>query len=207
VVARLDPQTWWWLARASGIVAWILVVVAMLWGLTLSARLIRRKGTPAWLLDLHRYFGSLTLAFTGIHLLALWADSYVTFGPRELFVPFASPWRTRAVAWGILALYLLVAVQTTSWVMRRLSRPLWHSIHLTSFLLLASATVHGALAGADRTNIAFQWIALVGLCVVVFLVAFRVLVFKRDRRSITPLGAEERAARIEALRSRSKISA
>ena len=52
-----------------------------------------------------------------------------------------------AVAWGIAGLYLLVAIQLTSWFMRRLPRRLWHAIHLGSFPLFAFATVHGFTAG------------------------------------------------------------
>ena len=107
------------------------MTLSILWGLALSTRLIRRKGVPAWLLDLHKFLGTLSIVFVGVHLLALWADNFVYFGPGELFVPFASPWRPGAVAWGIAATYLLVAIQLTSWMMKRLPRKLWHSVHLT----------------------------------------------------------------------------
>ena len=57
MVAALNPQVWWWLARATGIVAWCMVTASIVWGLTLSSRLVRRRKVPAWLLDLHRYLG------------------------------------------------------------------------------------------------------------------------------------------------------
>ena len=49
----------WYVARSSGIVAWATVTASILWGLTLSSRLVRKRGVPAWLLDLHRYLGTL----------------------------------------------------------------------------------------------------------------------------------------------------
>jgi hypothetical protein len=116
----------------------------------------------------------LSVCFVGIHVLALWGDSYVYFGPRELLVPLASAWRPGAVAWGIVATYLLVAIQLTSWAMRRLPRKVWHAVHLTSFPLFAAATVHGFTAGADNTNLLVQWVALTGGMLVCFLGAFRV---------------------------------
>ena len=218
LTAALKTQTWWWLARSSGMVAWALVSASIVWGLTLSTRLIRRRGIPAWLLDLHRYLGTLSLVFTAIHLLGLWADSFVTFGPRELFIPFASAWRTRAVLWGILAMYLLIAIEITSWLMRWLPRRVWHSIHLSSFVLFVSVTAHGFLAGTDRSNLALQWGALTGCTLVGFLAAFRLFAPRRGERSVvrrvpdattpslvvTPIddGSAERAARLAALAQR-----
>jgi len=175
VNAVLNAKLTWYAARASGLVAWSTVTASMLWGLALSTRLIRRKGVPAWLLDLHKFLGTLSVVFVGIHVLALWGDNYVYFGPRELLVPLASAWRPGAVAWGIVATYLLTAIQVTSWTMRRLPRKLWHAVHLTSFPLFAAATVHGFTAGADNTNLLVQWVALTGGLLVFFLGMFRVL--------------------------------
>ena len=84
----VTPQLTWYVARASGLVAWGLVAASIVWGLALSSRGRPAPRLPAWLLDLHRYLGVLAVVFTAMHLLALWADSYVAFGPSELFVPW-----------------------------------------------------------------------------------------------------------------------
>jgi predicted ferric reductase len=218
LIAELNSKSWWWLARSSGMVAWAIVTASIVWGLTLSTRLIRRRGIPAWLLDLHRYLGTLSLVFTAIHLIGLWADSFVKFGPRELFIPFASEWRTRAVMWGIVAMYLLVAIEVTSWLMRWLPRRVWHSIHLSSFVLFVSVTAHGFLAGTDRSNLALQWITLTGCTLVGFLATFRLLAPRRGstvanspsetvpvtNQGVASIdgGAAERAARVAALAQR-----
>ena len=183
MTATVDTHFWWWLSRSSGVVAWLVLATALVWGLLASTRLIRRRGMPAWILDLHRYLGTLTVVFVAIHVGAIWADSFVSFGARQLFVPFASTWRPRAVAWGIVSTYLLIAIQTTSWAMRRLPRRVWHRIHLLSIPMIATATVHGFLAGTDRGNDVVQWGAFVVLVVVVFLLAVRVISPSRSARS------------------------
>ncbi len=175
VIATMDTRTWWWITRAGGIVAWVVVAVAVVFGLLASTKLIRRRGVPAWVLDLHRYLGTLTIVFVAIHVAAIWLDSFVRFDAQQLFVPFASNWRPHAVAWGILSTYLLVAVQTTSWVMRKLPRKLWHRVHVLSLPMLVMATVHGFLAGTDRANRAVQWSAFAIGLVVIFLLAIRLL--------------------------------
>ena len=43
-------------------------------------------------------------------------------GPAELFVPLASAWKPGAVAWGVVALYLLLAIEITSLLQRRIPR-------------------------------------------------------------------------------------
>ncbi|HET9730010.1 MAG TPA: ferric reductase-like transmembrane domain-containing protein [Acidimicrobiia bacterium] len=194
MLAELNPKLSWYASRASGLVAWALVTASIIWGLTLSTKLIRRRGVPAWLLDLHKFLGTLSLVMVGVHLLALWADNFVYFGPRELFVPMASAWRPGAVAWGIAATYLLIAVQLTSWAMRHMPRRVWHTIHLSSFGMFIASTVHGFTAGADNRNLFVQWGALTFGLLVFFLAMFRVLAPRRSVAAARRLEAVKRVA-------------
>ncbi len=178
----LNSQLSWYAARASGLVAWAIVTLSILWGLALSTRLVRRKGVPAWLLDLHKFLGTLSIVFVAVHVVALVADNYVYFGPRELLVPFASAWRPGAVAWGIVATYLLVAIQLTSWSMKWLPRKLWHRVHLMSIPMFAFSTVHGFTSGADNTNLAVEWVAITAGLAVFSLVGFRLVAPRRAHR-------------------------
>ncbi len=174
MLAALDPKLAWYVARAGGLVAWAVCSTAVIWGLLVSSRLIRRRGAPAWLLDLHRWLGTLSVVFTAVHLAGLWFDDYIHYGPKELFVPFTGEYRPVAVAWGIVAFYLLVAIQVSSLLVRRLPRKVWHAVHLCSLPLVVLATVHGFLAGADTSNLVVVWCALVFCSLMVFLVGSRV---------------------------------
>ena len=88
--AAMNPQTWWYLARATGYVAWALLTTSVISGLLLSTRLTNGRPTPAWILDLHRFLAGTAVAFTGLHIVGLVADNYVHFGAADLLVPFAS---------------------------------------------------------------------------------------------------------------------
>jgi hypothetical protein len=175
VNAAFDPRTWWWLSRASGIVALAMAVASVSFGLALSGRLIRRRHAPAWLLELHRHLGWLTLVFTVLHVAALVADSYVHFTLADLLVPMHSAWKPGAVAWGIVVLYVLLAVQVSSWFQRRLPRRVWHAIHLWSLFIVAGGAMHLALAGTDRLNRLLQLGGLAAFGAVIFAGTFRVL--------------------------------
>lgn len=151
-VTRLNPNIWWYFARAGGLVAWGLLAATVFWGLIYAGRLTRKVPPPAWNLDLHRFLGGLSLVFVAIHVAALTADKYVDFGLPQVLLPFASHWRPGAVAWGIVAMYLVVAVEVTSLAMRWLPRRLWRQIHLLSFVLFVFSTVHAIESGTDMAN-------------------------------------------------------
>lgn len=176
----MNQHLWWYVARASGVVSWVLVSVSVAFGLSLSLRLTRRP-KPAWVLDLHRFLGGLSVLFVGVHLVGLVLDSYVSFGPSELFVPLASAWKPVPVAWGIVALYLLLAVEATSLGMKRLPRRFWRAVHFTSYGVFALSTLHMFTAGTDAGNAALQWTALGVTAVIVFLTIARMLGAKRGR--------------------------
>lgn len=185
----MSPQVWWYLARATGIVAWALAAAAVVWGLVLSTRFVRVRGAPKWLLDLHRFLGGMSVAFVALHLAGLVADSYVHFGLADLLVPFASGWKPLPVAIGIVAMYLLVAVEATSLAMRRLPRRWWRSVHMTSFGVFWLSTVHGVVAGTDAGNTALFLTYLITGGVVLFFTMFRAL---QEDRSATRSAATRR---------------
>jgi DMSO/TMAO reductase YedYZ heme-binding membrane subunit len=173
----MNEQGWWYLSRATGMVAWVLLGASCLWGILLVTRMLKQSGArPAWLLDLHRWLGALAVITTLIHLLALVADNFVHFGWAELFVPWASPWKTTPVALGVLAFWLIVVVQGTSMVRRRLPRDLWKFLHYFAYIAVWLTSLHGALAGTDASNFVYRWIALTLTFVAVAAATIRVVV-------------------------------
>ncbi len=192
--AAMKPQFWWYLARASGMVAWVLLASSMIWGLMVASRMVPLKTAPKWFLDMHRFLGGLAVSFMLVHVAALVADSYLHFGWREILVPYAAAYEPGAVAWGVVAAYLLVAIELTSLAMRRLPRRLWRAVHLLSYAVFAMTTVHGLFAGADARNLVFLMAMSMLIGVSLFALAFRVIVARRSRRHPTPNPRIRRAA-------------
>lgn len=191
-----NPQFWWFLSRASGIVAWALLCASIVWGVLLSTRLMRPHDRPAWLLDLHKWFAALAVAGVAIHMGALVADTYVDFDWRDLSIPFASQWKSGPVAWGVLATYLLVAVQATSLAMKKLPRRFWRLVHLTSYLMFAMTCAHAFTAGTDASSNLFQIFAATVITLVSTLTVVRVFYAMRTH------DPDSRAARTAATDSR-----
>ena len=192
----MTSQVWWFVARSAGLVAWALAALSVVWGLIVSTRLAGRRPPAAWYVDLHRLLGGLTVWFTALHLGALVADSYAHFTVSDLLVPMASAWKPGAVAWGVVAFWLLVAVEVTSLQRQRLPRRVWRWIHQSSFVVLVLSTVHAFTAGTERANPAMQWAALGVWAVVLFLFLIR-LAGNPPKRNAT-VAAQARAARASA---------
>jgi DMSO/TMAO reductase YedYZ heme-binding membrane subunit len=149
---RSVNQLTWDVARASGLVGWALLSAATLWGLALSTKVFGKRPRPNWILDLHRMLGALALVFTAVHVGAILADQYIHFSLTSVLVPFASAWRPGAVAFGVVGLYLLVAIELTSLLRARVPKKLWRRVHYASFPLFIAATLHGLTAGTDTTR-------------------------------------------------------
>jgi predicted ferric reductase len=126
-------------------------------------------------LDLHRFVGGAAVVFTGIHIASLMLDSYIEFGVREILVPFTSSYRPAAVAWGIVAFYVLLAVEITSLLRKRLSKRVWRATHYLSFPLFIVGTAHGVTAGTDKDTFLLRAAFIIATAAVGGLTALRVL--------------------------------
>ena len=190
----------WYVARASGLVAWGLLAATVVWGLLMTSKVLRGRVKNAWLLDLHRWLGGLALAFTGVHVLAIMSDTYVHFGLASVLIPLASHWHPLAVAWGVVSLYLLAAVELTSLARRHLAHRLWRRVHVLSFPLFVSSTVHGLTAGTDGRRPMILIAAVLTAVAVGALGALRLQTQSRpgtrprtaepDRRAVSPSARE-----------------
>ena len=171
----MSPHIYWYLSRSTGIVAWIMLTASVLWGIVLATDLFPRWRRNAWLLAMHRWLASLTLFFVAGHLATLLLDSYAQFHPRDFVVPFASDWRPTAIAVGVVALWLLVAVEVTALAMKTLSRSWWRNVHIAGYFVFWAVSIHGALAGTDTSKVLYTATAIVALAAVVFAASYRAL--------------------------------
>jgi DMSO/TMAO reductase YedYZ heme-binding membrane subunit len=194
MAVAVDPKVWWYVSRASGLVSWMLLALAVVWGLLLSTKALNKSTPPSWLLGLHRHLGGLAVVFVAVHMGALMLDNYAPFSLRDLLVPMASAWKPGAVAWGVVGFYLLVAVEITSLLGRRFPKRWWRRVHMLSFPLFVVATVHMFVAGTERNNQAVVFSTIVVTTLVLFLTVMRVLARLAPRAPSSRVPAGARAA-------------
>lgn len=139
----------WYLLRGSGLVALLLLSLAVALGVVG----VRRWSSPRWprlvTAGLHRSVALLAVCFLGVHIVTAVLDQWVGLGWVDVLVPFRSPYRPVAVGLGTLALDLAAAVVVTSLLRRRLSYRVWRAVHWGAWLLWPLAVAHGLAAGTD----------------------------------------------------------
>lgn len=169
-----DPHIWWYVTRASAMVAWALLTVSAIWGILLSTRILRRIDNPGWLQDLHRWMGGAAMLMTALHMVSLMLDSWARFSVSQLLVPSAASYRPVPVALGIVAFYLLAAVQGSSLLMHRLPRRFWKGLHYASYAAVLLVSLHAGWSGSDVGAWGYQLTAILLLLLLVAATILRI---------------------------------
>ncbi|MEN9620169.1 MAG: hypothetical protein RL499_362 [Actinomycetota bacterium] len=174
-----DPHFWWYVTRSSAVLAWVLMTVAVLWGITLSTRIFRGADNPAWLQDLHRFLGGTAVILTLIHMVSLMLDPWLAMPLDQLLIPLIAEYRPLPVALGILSFYVLVAVQISSLVKNRLPQRFWKAVHYLSYVAVLAVAIHGAYAGTDAGAAWYQAVATVIVTASVLALIVRIMMARR----------------------------
>jgi DMSO/TMAO reductase YedYZ heme-binding membrane subunit len=177
----MRSETWWFVARATGLVGWGLLLATVVLGLLMSTRL-SSKLNQAWAADLHRFIGGFTAVALLGHFVALIVDSYVQFDVLDLVVPFRSDWHPIAVAWGIFAFYLWAVIEISSLLRPRIGKRTWMVLHQLALPTWLLATVHMLTAGADKHHPVLLVVLVASLALVSLLFVLRVLDYRGAQR-------------------------
>jgi predicted ferric reductase len=186
-------HTYWYLSRALGMVAYLMLFAGVVLGLLMTGSVTDRWIGRNRIYDLHRFLSLLTLIVIGVHALIVLPDTYFSFSLVELLVPLASPYRPELMAAGVLSLYLTGAIIATFYLRRLVSYRAWRFIHYATFLAFALALVHGVGAGTDTSASWAQYLYAATALVVFNLTVYRAL--KGSTRGIKPSMADAFSAR------------
>ena len=170
-----DPHLWWYVARASGLVAWVTLSASVLWGVLLSTRVLRSIDNPVWLQALHRWLAGTALIMTGLHMLSLMLDGWAHFTLAEVLIPLAAGYRPWPVALGIVAFYLLVAVYGSSLLRARMPRRFWKALHFSAYGTVVLVSFHAGWSGTDVSAWGYRLTAFALLTLTTVAVLVRVL--------------------------------
>ena len=146
-----DP-TFWILARATGLTAYVLLTLSLLAGLVVKSRPFGRALKAASVVDTHRFLSLLALGAIGSHGLALILDRTVRIGLSSLLVPGLSGYRPLATGLGVVAAELAGLVIVSFPLRKRIGPRTWRRLHWATYGVFALATAHGLAAGTDSTQ-------------------------------------------------------
>jgi predicted ferric reductase len=164
----------WYVARAGGMVAFGLLTASVLLGIVLAGR----KTLPRWprfaVEDVHRFAGTLTWTFVGVHIAGLLVDTYIGFSLGQVLIPFTSSYRRVATAAGIVGAELLAAIGLANRLKDRIPHAFWRSAHYLNFVVWALALGHGITAGSDTHAGSARLVYLVSAASVAGALAWRI---------------------------------
>jgi DMSO/TMAO reductase YedYZ heme-binding membrane subunit len=179
-----ETKSFWYLSRAAGFVAYLLLWGSVVWGLLLSSKIGQGKLRPPALLDAHRFLSYVALGFAFFHGLVLMGDRYLSFPLSAILVPFAGSYKPTLVAAGQLALWLSLLVSLSFLVQKRIGRRAWRSLHYVSFAVYGLALMHSIWLGSESHLLVVKAMYLLTAEAVIFLTAYRISSRSGQRRAM-----------------------
>lgn len=187
-------MTNWILLRAAGIGAYLMLFLSVTWGLIATTSLLGKRVSKASATTVHQFMSTCGLVLLGVHLGGLLIDRFLPFGPADVLIPGHSTFKPVAVAFGTVAMYVMVFVLVASWMRKRLGTTWWRRTHLLAVPTFILSMVHGVFAGTDTARPWMWWIYVGTALVVLFLVIVRGLtVGYRPERAARPAHARPAA--------------
>lgn len=169
-----DPIPWH-AARAAGVVTYLMLWFSTVSGLASSSRIGRMMIPAAEVFDIHSFTAYLTMIALGVHIVSLLGDGWLSIPVSWVLVPGASDYRTFAVAAGVAAAYVAIAITVSFSLRQRLGVRNWRRLHYVAFPAYGLALLHGVYAGTDSSTVWGQSMYLSTASVLLFLVFLRIL--------------------------------
>ena len=142
-------QLWWYVTRASGIVAYLLLWFSTVLGLAVTSKFLDRLLDRVFTFDFHEFISLLSLAFVLLHVAVLLVDRYLPYSIWQILVPFISPYRPFWVGMGVIGFYITVLVTVTFYLRKWIGMRTFRLIHILSLVSYLGVTLHGVYAGTD----------------------------------------------------------
>ena len=175
-----ETKSFWFLSRASGMVAYLLLWLSVMAGLLISSR-ASSVVSPKLALEVHQMTSGTALAFAAFHGLVLTGDRFINLSLLELLLPLSSSYKPVWMAAGQIALILSAAVLASSSMRKSLGNKVWRALHYSAFFAYWLALAHALVLGSDtgRPAVAFFY-AFTGVAVL-WLTSIRIFVRETPR--------------------------
>ena len=145
-----ESDKWsWYLSRAGGLISFLLLYLAIFFGIAIRFPILRKFFQPIDSLNFHAWISAQALIFVVIHGLVLLTDEYLNFSLKDIFVPLASTYQPELVTLGVLGMYSMIAIILTSYFRKHTSQRIWRITHFLNIVLYGVAFFHAYYLGTD----------------------------------------------------------
>lgn len=175
----------WYVTRASGLVAAILLLVLMLSGIGMITGHSFKFLDPLIAWATHKAIGIAFLVAILLHMIALLFDKFAPFNIVDLLVPFASEYKSVTiagfnvgslyVALGVLAFWSVLFIVLTSLLWINKKPKFWRIVHYLTYFAMVAVFAHALLIGTDLSHgiLRILWIAGGVLIAIILLVRLK----------------------------------
>jgi sulfoxide reductase heme-binding subunit YedZ len=172
-----DPvaHIWWLASRASGVVALVLVTISVALGLTMSAKLLRKRRLGPTLMALHEQTSLAGLIAIAVHGATLLGDPWLHPNLAGITVPFVMGYRTFFTGLGIIGGWLAALLGLSYYVRRKIGPALWRKAHRATVVVYVLGLIHTIGAGTDASTPWLRWFMAVTFIPILALFVRRVL--------------------------------
>lgn len=181
-----EPKAFWYLARSTGIVAYVLFWLSMVFGLVISNKMARLWNGGPMAVELHQFVTWLAICFGLFHALILMGDRYITATLTQVLTPFGyKNYETFWVGLAQVAFYLGALVAASVYLRKQMGYRAWRRLHYLSFIVFLLLTLHGVFAGTDTAQPALLSMYIITSIVIYFLLIVRIFDTVRAPRVTT----------------------
>ncbi len=175
-----SAKAYWFISRSSGIVAYVLLTLGVLWGLVQSGSLFRTRISPILSLGMHSYLNWFGLGLAALHGIILIGDGYINIDLPQVVTPFTSPYRPIPVGLGVIGFYLMLLLSLSFYARMHLGQKNFRLLHYGSFGVFILVTLHSLLSGTDTSSL--WWLYAASLAAVVVLIVTRIASTRREKQ-------------------------
>ncbi|MFN8458717.1 MAG: hypothetical protein U0401_29365 [Anaerolineae bacterium] len=173
-----ETKAYWYMARAGGIISYLLIWLSVVWGLILSTKITDGRVPAPLAFGLHEFLSLGTILFATIHALVLLGDRYIGFNLFHLVIPFIAPYQPFWTGLGTLGLYLIAALTGSFYIRKQIGQKAWRALHYLTFIGYVLVLIHGLMAGTDSGLMVMKSMYLSTGLSVLFLVYYRIFTIK-----------------------------
>lgn len=148
----------WYISRATGILAFLLLYIVIFSGLIIRMPVFSKIMLPANSLKIHEWLSIQSLVFVFVHGGILLLDKYVNYRIEDILIPFYNGQNSKELAFGILAMYLMLLLIITSYIKKFIGYKIWRTVHFLNIILYVLVVWHALYLGTDLQTGIFRWI-------------------------------------------------